>query len=141
VSSSSASTSTAALSNLSFTNVQARGSANNTTGGAVLVYNMALTMTDCTIDGAISDKYGGAIGGIGPSTCVLNGVYFTGCDAVLQGNILYGGKDIDISGITSGPDYIVGPGCKVEGIPITSLSMLLSPSMVYLPNGSITVAP
>jgi hypothetical protein len=133
ISGNSSSPPTAALSNLSFTNVHAQGSATFTAGGAVVSTSTVLTMTDCTVNGATSDKVGGAIGCYGPSSCVLNKVSFTGCIAP-QGSVLYG----------SNTAYTVGPNCKVEGTTITSSNLntiLPSPDKRLLTGGSTISVP
>ncbi|MDR1098890.1 MAG: hypothetical protein LBL28_00265 [Treponema sp.] len=130
---------TAALSHVSFTNVKALGN-NNTAiiGGAVFFSTgTALTMTDCSISGAVSSYAGGAVGGCGPSTtCTLSGVSFSGCSAP-WGSLLYGNK---YTGIDGAPAYTVGPGCSVNGTVITGANWSLFTSGVYLVNGA-TIAP
>jgi hypothetical protein len=132
------------FSNITFGTVRAEGSSGFTHGGAIIINRyINLTMTNCAINNASSSKYGGAIGGFGKSSCVLNGVSFTGCTAP-QGNILYGNQYTDAPGV--GPIYTVGSGCSVDGTPISSAAdldtVLPSPSVRYLVNGAtITFAP
>jgi hypothetical protein len=122
-----------ALSGITFDTVAVSGSAPLTLGGAVYFGgNIDLAMTGCSIAGASSSAGGGAIAGIGQSSCTLNGVSFSGCSA-LQGSLLYGNSDAP--GI--GPAYVVGPGCSVDGTPITVATWMLMASRVYLPYGSI----
>ena len=92
----------------------------------------ALTMTDCTINGANAARGGGAIAGGGASSCVLSGVSFTGCSAS-QGNILYGNTYSDTAGA---PAYKVKPGCKVNGTTVTAGNLSSLASQCYLVNGS-----
>ncbi|MDR1586870.1 MAG: right-handed parallel beta-helix repeat-containing protein, partial [Treponema sp.] len=122
------------FSNVKFENVHAMGSVTNTIGGAVRFSMGSLVMTNCSIEDASSDTFGGAIAGSGSSSCTLEGVSFTSC-AAPQGSILYGNEWSP----GAGPAYIVKPGCEVNGIPITAanlLSVLASPSQRYLINGS-----
>jgi hypothetical protein len=99
-------------------------------------------MTGCSIENAASNGYGGAIGGSGPSACVLlNGVSFTNCTGSLGGSILYGRNWY---GIADSPAYTIGPGCSVDGTVITSAnrdSILPDPSVRYLINGSTISGP
>jgi hypothetical protein len=130
---------TATLSQLSFTDVKALGNNTETIGGAVFFNTgTALTMTDCSINGAISSGYGGAVGGCGPSTCMLSGVSFNGCSAP-WGSLLYGNKYAGTDGV---PAYTIGLGCSVNGTVITGAnwSSFMSTAYVYLVNGA-TIAP
>jgi hypothetical protein len=133
---------TAEISRVAFTNVTAEGSADFTSGGAVAFNRVALTMTDCSIDTTGSDKFGGAIGGAGVSSCVLNGVSFVNCNALTnQGSVLFGNK-YTTEALGMAPAYTVRPGCSLDGTPITSSNLdtvLASPSRRYLPGGSTIV--
>jgi hypothetical protein len=141
---------TAEFTDIEFTNVMVQGTVMRA-GGAVLFNhasntgNMQLTMTDCSIDGASAPR-GGAIAGFGPSTCVLSGVSFANCAASLDpgtgGSLLYGDEDpYPYSYADGAPAYTVKPGCKVEGTEITASnwSTILTPSMLYLINGSTII--
>jgi hypothetical protein len=126
----------ALLSGVNFNYVQALGNATFTEGGAVAFTMTHLTMENCSIENAVSEKVGGAVAGVGPSPCIFNGVSFTSCTAP-QGSILYG-NSYAING--GGPAYTVGPGCSVEGAAITSANYAALSSRVYLVNGaSLTV--
>jgi hypothetical protein len=128
---------TAELHNVIFTDVYAGGTAPHTIGGAVLFMGTALTMTNCTIINAGSDKGGGAIGGTdtmiytGIPSCVLSGVSFTNCSAP-QGNILYGNRFYS----PRAPAYTVKPGCKVNGTAITAGNLSSMASQCFLLDGS-----
>jgi hypothetical protein len=130
---------TAAFSNIVFRDVQAQGAGSFILGGAVFFNgnnfgSVHLTMTGCSITDAAASRGGGAIAGVDPSSCTLSGVSFNNC-AALQGSLLYGNSYTNISGA---PAYTVRPGCSVNGTVITqsNWSSVLSPSMVYLVNGS-----
>jgi hypothetical protein len=127
---------TAALSRVSFTDVKALGNATETIGGA-LFFNTgtALTMTDCSINGAVSEK-GGAIGGISASSCTLNRVAFSNC-AAPQGSLLYGNT---VSGTVGAPAYTVKSGCKVNGTEITLVNWSSFLPLVALLNGATIMA-
>jgi hypothetical protein len=128
---------TAALSRVSFTDVKALGDT-ETIGGAVFFSTgAALTMTDCLINGAVSEK-GGGVGGCGPSSCTLSGVAFSNCSANL-GSLIFGNKYSDVDGT---PAYTVKSGCKVNGAEITIANWSSFMSGVYLGSGAtITAAP
>jgi hypothetical protein len=130
------SSATAVFSGISFRNVKVESS--NSAGGAIFFERINLTITNCSIEGAATDNYannyGGAIGGAGPSSCVLSGVSFINCFAP-QGSILYGRDSLS---------YTVRPGCSVDGKTVTLATMagILTPAMAHLVGGStITWAP
>jgi hypothetical protein len=138
------------LLNVNFNNVHALGSANNTAGGAVSFGSgVHLIMEDCLIQNTEAAQYGGAIAGVGnagtanggndSSSCELRAVGFTNFSAP-QGSILYGTAG---AGTGTAPAYTIRPGCSVGGTVITPVnySTVLLPSMVYLPEGSITYVP
>jgi hypothetical protein len=134
---SSASRPTAAFSGITFSNVRAGGTGDYTHGGAVFCDRIRLTMEDCSISNAGAKRGGGAIAGLGDSSCVLARVSFANCSAD-YGSILYGCNDPILGG---GIAYTIMPGCMVGNTLITTATLpaLVLSNMVSL-EGDSTIA-
>jgi hypothetical protein len=131
---------TAEFSSVTFENVQ------GTTGGAVSFSEyVQLAITNCLIKNAAASEWGGAIYGIGETSCELRDVSFTGCTAPL-GNILASVGAHYPGSVVVYPVFIVRPDCKVNGTEIiaanwASVLSTLSGNIWNLPAGTLDFLP